>query len=278
MSNYKMRHCLYEARIAASALQSPGKGQLRAGVISSSVALFFPFCVSDVPFCHSSPNTFSSTSPATHHKIVLCVVPIHSFIRLPLGNIFPHGIWKSAVELCSLLNTFFSPFFFFSLPSSSLRAHWKDIYIPAVWIKCMAQFRINPEFIKSFTEPFVFWKLLLHWKQTKEKKRQRRGSEGLPREQILSLVAVGLNWDINWSLQWFCSTPGSNNQTQDCVWGCVRKICDGQGSSQERGGQQLREDSLDFSCISQNNVDLGLKTLLSSAQLAFNLFTLSPLV
>lgn len=50
-----------------------------------------------------------------------------------------------------------------------------------------------------------------------KKKRQRRGSEGLLKEPILSLVAVGLNWDVNWSLQRFCSTPKSNDQTQDCV-------------------------------------------------------------
>lgn len=56
------------------------------------------------------------------------------------------------------------------------------------------------------------------------------------------------------------------------------RICDGQGSRQERGGQQLREDSLDSACISQNDVDLGFETLLSSAQLALHLFTSNPLV
>lgn len=47
--------------------------------------------------------------------------------------------------------------------------------------------------------------------------QQRRGSEGLPKEQTLSLVAVGLNWDVNWSSQRIFGTPASNDQTQDCV-------------------------------------------------------------
>lgn len=46
-------------------------------------------------------------------------------------------------------------------------------------------------------------------------------------------------------------------KTQDCVWECHRKICDGQGKRQERGGQQLKEDSLDFFFTSPTNVGLG---------------------
>lgn len=67
-------------------------------------------------------------------------------------------------------------------------------------------------------------------------------------------------------------------KTQDCVWECHRKICDGQGRRQERGGQQLKEDRLDFSFASPNNVGFSFQTLISSAQLVIHLFTLNPLV
>lgn len=53
-------------------------------------------------------------------------------------------------------------------------------------------------------------------KTDKEKRRQRRGSEGIPRKQNLSLVAVGLHQDVNSSLQRFCSTPKASNQAGDC--------------------------------------------------------------
>lgn len=70
----------------------------------------------------------------------------------------------------------------------------------------------------------------------------------------------------------------AQRKTQDCVWECHRKICDGQGRRQERGGQQLKEDSLDFSFISPTSVGLGFQTLISSAQLAIHVLTLNPLV
>lgn len=74
MPNYKPSAAL-PAGIAASALQS--QGQRLPGDLS------FPGAF--LPFLPLLPSTFSST----HHKIILCVVPIHSPSSREYG--FPHG-------------------------------------------------------------------------------------------------------------------------------------------------------------------------------------------